>query len=164
VLFGLCAAGPALLQGKPKLAHALHESLCAWGAAFQAIDDVIDFVGGADKPLWRDLAERNPSHPILGAANDPLLRHELQTLWSSPPTDGEVARVAQLILATDACTQALRFATTELSRAQLLLSSHDDVQPSFLAALQPVFAWADAHLAGVEDRLSLSRSASAATT
>jgi geranylgeranyl pyrophosphate synthase len=153
VLFGLCAAGPALLQGQHKLARALHESLCAWGAAFQAIDDVIDFVGGADKPLWRDLTERNPSYPILQAASDPVLRSVIERLWSSEPSDADVAMVAPKVIATGACQDALRFAAAELARARSLLADDIDVQPAFFQALQPVFAWADAHLAGVEDRL-----------
>jgi octaprenyl-diphosphate synthase len=153
VLFGLCAQGVALGVGERALANMLQSLLSTWGAAFQAIDDVIDVVGGADKPRFRDLAEKNPSLVLIEAASQPSMHARIASLWSQPqPNGADVERVGAEVLASGAVQRALAFADAKLHEVDVA-SRNGVVPPAVHAALQPVMAWAADHRARVAARL-----------
>jgi heptaprenyl diphosphate synthase len=96
------------------------------GVAFQMADDMVDFSSSSGKPVGLDIRQRVLSLPLIYAAEDRQVGPEVRRLLSGSLGDEEVARVAQLVTASDALQRVgdearalVEEAVSELERVEL---------------------------------------------
>jgi octaprenyl-diphosphate synthase len=97
-----CASGALLSEAKPEVVAALRRYGDLLGVAFQMADDMIDFSESSGKPLGLDIKQRVLSLPLIYAAEDREVGPEVRSLLAGDLHDGEVKRVTELVVKSDA--------------------------------------------------------------
>jgi geranylgeranyl pyrophosphate synthase len=97
-----CASGAQLSDASPEIVEALRRYGDLLGVAFQMADDMIDFSPSSGKPVGLDIRQRVLSLPLIYAAEDRTVGPEVRRLLAGALGDAEVARVADLVTASDA--------------------------------------------------------------
>ena len=97
-----CASGAQLSRAGPEVVEALRRYGDLLGIAFQMADDMVDFSPSSGKPVGLDIRQRVLSLPLIYAAEDRQVGPEVRRLLSGLLGDEEVARVAELVTASDA--------------------------------------------------------------
>jgi len=134
-LFGIAAWLVAMAGGEPAKAERYDLALRRLGVAFQIADDIGD--------LAEDLADGNPSYPVLlAASSSPTLPAALDAAWCEPGVDTR-SLVAQVV-ATGAMTQAVARVQGEIAAARALLAVElaRGEPSSGGAGVAALFAWA----------------------
>ncbi|HEY3451994.1 MAG TPA: polyprenyl synthetase family protein [Myxococcales bacterium] len=123
-LFAWCGRSAGLLAGREDLARAFDDFGMRLGVAFQLADDLKDLAGGEGKDRFADLKNKNPSVPILWAAQrSPALRARLEALWSREhPAAAEVAAAGEALLAQGAAEETASQLLAEVDAALGALS------------------------------------------
>ena len=118
-LFAWCGRSAALLAAREDLAPGYEEFGRRLGVAFQLADDLKDLAGGEGKDRFADLKNKNPSVPILWAAQrSDALRLRLSALWSQEhPAAAEVAAAGEALLAQGAAEETAAQLLTEVDAA-----------------------------------------------
>jgi geranylgeranyl pyrophosphate synthase len=121
-----CASGAQLSNAGPEVVEALRRYGDLLGIAFQMADDMVDFSSSSGKPVGLDIRQRVLSLPLIYAAEDRQVGPEVRRLLSGSLGDEEVARVAQLVTASDALQRVgdearalVEEAVSELERVEL---------------------------------------------
>ncbi|MGC4120746.1 MAG: polyprenyl synthetase family protein [Myxococcales bacterium] len=118
-LFAWCGRSAAQLAGREDLQRAFDTFGLRLGVAFQLADDLKDLAGGEGKDRFADLKNKNPSVPILWAAqrSEPL-RRRLEALWSQEhPSAGDVAAAGEALLTQGAAEETASQLLTEVDAA-----------------------------------------------
>jgi octaprenyl-diphosphate synthase len=97
-----CVSGALLSDAPADVVQALRRYGELLGIAFQMADDMVDFSPDSGKPIGLDIRQRALSLPLIYAAEDRSVGPEVRTLLSGSLGDREVARVAELVTASDA--------------------------------------------------------------
>jgi octaprenyl-diphosphate synthase len=97
-----CAAGALLSHSRPEVVEALRKYGDLLGVAFQMADDMVDFSPSSGKPVGLDIRQRVLSLPLIYAAEDGVVGPEVRRLLGGSLEDGEVDRVAELVMSSDA--------------------------------------------------------------
>ncbi len=115
------------------------------GLAFQAVDDLLDLVGDAEKTgkaLATDLREGKVTYPIAIALEaDPSLGRALEALLEAPGEGGVPAEVLRAVERTGAIDATRTFAAGEVDRAVGALAA---LPPGPAVAALETAAWAAA--------------------
>jgi len=121
-----CASGAQLSNAGPEVVEALRRYGDLLGVAFQMADDMVDFSPSSGKPVGLDIRQRVLSLPLIYAAEDRQVGPEVRRLLSGSLGDEEVARVAELVTASDALQRVgdearalVEEAVSELERVEL---------------------------------------------
>ena len=97
-----CAAGALLSESGPEVVEVLRRYGDLVGVAFQMADDMVDFSPSSGKPVGLDIRQRVLSLPLIYAAEDRAVGPEVRRLLAGSLEDGEVDRVAELVMSSDA--------------------------------------------------------------
>jgi octaprenyl-diphosphate synthase len=97
-----CASGALLSEAGPEVVGALRRYGDLVGVAFQMADDMVDFSPDSGKPVGLDIRQRTLSLPLIYAAEDRTVGPEVRRLLAGALGDAEVARVADLVISSDA--------------------------------------------------------------
>lgn len=97
-----CAAGALLSEARPEVVEALRKFGDLVGVAFQMADDMVDFSPSSGKPVGLDIRQRVLSLPLIYAAEDEAVGPEVRSLLAGTMGDGEVDRVADLVMSSSA--------------------------------------------------------------
>jgi octaprenyl-diphosphate synthase len=97
-----CASGALLSEAGPEIVDALRRYGDLLGVAFQMADDMVDFSASSGKPVGLDIRQRVLSLPLIYAAEDRTVGPEVRKLLAGSLGDGEVSRVAELVMSSDA--------------------------------------------------------------
>ncbi|PIU20590.1 MAG: hypothetical protein COT18_01475 [Elusimicrobia bacterium CG08_land_8_20_14_0_20_59_10] len=101
-LFRWCALAACRMSGRPELLGTCARIGADTGAAFQVIDDVLDFEGDADacgKETLKDIKEGKFTLPLILALNDPAAGPAAEELLSAMKTGPEADLSAAVELA-----------------------------------------------------------------
>jgi heptaprenyl diphosphate synthase len=121
-LFAFCMeAGPLLMNRTPQ-ARQWHRAGIHLGVAFQLTDDLVDFTGGAGKPVGADLRERNSNALVTAAAGLGLLSAEFHAAVQASHWE----RACSLLLGTPAVDLVCSWIRTELESARIALGADAD--------------------------------------
>lgn len=106
------------------------------GVAFQMADDVVDFSGSSGKPIGQDIRMRTVSLPLIFASEEGSAADEVRTLLSQDPSEEDVPRVIDLVVASGAVErargEARRYATLALAELEHLDGELDGVRPTLV--------------------------------
>src|SRR6202022_2246256 len=102
-----CASGALLSEAGPEVVGALRRYGDLVGVAFQMADDMVDFSPDSGKPVGLDIRQRTLSLPLIYAAEDRTVGPEVRRLLAGALGDAEVARVADLVISSDALDRVL---------------------------------------------------------
>lgn len=120
-LFGLCGCLAAVVAGDSTRAAAYDAAGRHLGVAFQIADDVGDLFDGPLQESFVDLAEQNPSYPVLLATSrSPRLRDRLIDVWRRPSAEA-IAEIGREVRTSDAVPLALQHAASEVRQARAVL-------------------------------------------
>jgi octaprenyl-diphosphate synthase len=97
-----CASGAQLSNARSEVVAALRRYGDLVGVAFQMADDMVDFSPSSGKPVGLDIRQRVLSLPLIYAAEDREVGPEVRQLLAGALGDTEVARVAELVVASSA--------------------------------------------------------------
>jgi octaprenyl-diphosphate synthase len=97
-----CASGAQLSRARADVVEALRRYGDLLGVAFQMADDMVDFSPSSGKPVGLDIRQRVLSLPLIYAAEDREVGPEVRRLLAGALDDGEVARVAELVVTSPA--------------------------------------------------------------
>ena len=97
-----CASGAQLSMASPEVVDALWRYGDLLGVAFQMADDMVDFSPSSGKSFGLDIRQRVLSLPLIYAAEDREVGPEVRRLLAGALGDGEVARVAELVVTSEA--------------------------------------------------------------
>ena len=97
-----CASGAQLSRARPEIVEALRRYGDLLGVAFQMADDMVDFSPSSGKPVGLDIKQRVLSLPLIYAAEDREVGAEVRHLLAGALGDADVARVAELVAASNA--------------------------------------------------------------
>jgi len=100
-----CAAGALLSESRPEVVEALRRYGDLVGTAFQMADDMVDFSPSSGKPVGLDIRQRVLSLPLIYAAEDKRVGPEVRQLLAGSLQDGEVDRVAELVMSSEALSR-----------------------------------------------------------
>ncbi len=121
-----CASGALLSEARPEAVEALRRFGELLGIAFQMADDLVDFSADSGKPVGLDIRQRVLSLPLIYAAEDRQVGPEVRALLEGSLGDHEVARVTELVTASDALRRVrheadvlVETAVAELERVEL---------------------------------------------
>lgn len=140
-LFGVVARLVGVAVRSPRELASYERALRLLGVAFQAADDLTDFIASGETPLV-DLRDGNPSLVItLACQADPGLAEELQAAWRHRPLRESLLPLSRRVLATGATAEVERFilATIERARDELELELRHPVRG---AAAARMLGWA----------------------
>ena len=129
-----CASGAQLSNAKPDVVEALRRYGDLLGVAFQMADDMVDFSPSSGKPVGLDIRQRVLSLPLIYAAEDREVGSEVRRLLAGALGDDEVARVAELVVASpalgrvrDEAQRLVEQAVDELEKVEL-----DGLRPTLI--------------------------------
>ena len=97
-----CAAGALLSGASSEIVAHVRRYGDLVGVAFQMADDMVDFSPHSGKPLGLDIRQRALSLPLIYAAEDRSVGPEVRRLLAGSLGDGEVERVAELVVSSGA--------------------------------------------------------------
>jgi len=97
-----CASGALLSEARSEVVEAVRRYGDLLGTAFQMVDDMVDFSPTSGKPVGLDIRQRVVSLPLIYAAEDSAVGPEVRRLLEGTLGDEEVARVADLVGASEA--------------------------------------------------------------
>jgi octaprenyl-diphosphate synthase len=97
-----CASGAQLSMASPEVVDALWRYGDLLGVAFQMADDMVDFSPSSGKSFGLDIRQRVLSLPLIYAAEDRKVGPEVRRLLAGALGDEEVARVAELVVSSEA--------------------------------------------------------------
>lgn len=140
-LFGVVAHLVGVAVRSPRELAPYERALRLLGVAFQATDDLTDFIASGETPLV-DLRDGNPSLVItLACQADAALAEELHAAWVERPLRENLLPLSRRVLATGATAEVERFilATIERARAELELELRHPIRG---AAAARMLGWA----------------------
>jgi len=152
-LFGVVARLVGVAARSPRELAAYERALRLLGVAFQATDDLTDFIASGETPLV-DLRDGNPSLVItLACQADASLAEELHAAWGQRPLRESLLPLSRRVLATGATAEVERFilATIECAKLELELELRHPVRG---AAAAKLLGWAR----GLVDQVRVARS------
>jgi octaprenyl-diphosphate synthase len=97
-----CASGAQLSKASHEVVDALWRYGDLLGVAFQMADDMVDFSPSSGKSFGLDIRQRVLSLPLIYAAEDREVGPEVRRLLAGALGDAEVARVAELVVSSEA--------------------------------------------------------------
>lgn len=124
---GCCQAGAMIAQAPQPLVEALSQYGYHIGMAFQIADDLLDYTGSParmGKPAGSDLREGKFTLPLIIALREsaPAERKRLLQLIETPPKDGEIQQVIEIIHRYDGFTRTQSVAAEHARQAAEALS------------------------------------------
>jgi len=130
-----CAAGALLSDSRPEVVEALRKYGDLVGVAFQMADDMVDFSPSSGKPVGLDIRQRVLSLPLIYAAEDRVVGAEVRHLLAGSLEDGEVTRVAELVMSSPALPRVRSEAEALVDEAVRELESVelDGLRPTLIA-------------------------------
>jgi heptaprenyl diphosphate synthase len=129
-----CASGALLADAPAEVVEALRRYGDLVGTAFQMADDMVDFSPSSGKPVGLDVRQRVLSLPLIYAAEDRVVGPEVRRLLAGALGDQEVARVTDLVTASDALPRVRQEAETLVEAAVRELESVelDGLRPTLI--------------------------------
>jgi heptaprenyl diphosphate synthase len=129
-----CASGALLADAPAEVVEALRRYGDLVGTAFQMADDMVDFSPSSGKPVGLDVRQRVLSLPLIYAAEDRVVGPEVRRLLAGALGDQEVARVTDLVTASDALPRVRQEAETLVEAAVRELESLelDGLRPTLI--------------------------------